>query len=358
MNSPQRVETALRRGQPDRVPIIEFVIDPKVARAAVPGCIDTSDCKDKLGMDSVGCGVVFERVRENEDGTYVDEWGVTYRQNTEVVAHPVHGPIETMADLRRYEPPDPDAPHRLGELQDVVRRYKGRRSIIFHQRAAFMWAAYLNGLDNLLANFLLEPEFASTLLDVVLEVHLAVARRAIRAGAEVIVLGDDYAHNNGPMMSPDAFDYFIAPRLKRMVDVIHEEGALVIKHTDGNIYSLLESIAACGPDAINPIEPVAGMDLATVKRLVGDRMALVGNVDCGKLLSHGSPGEVREAVRQCIADAGPGGGYLLSSSNSIHSSVKPENLVAMVEAGLEFGAYPLDAAMGALFDSTRSSSLT
>lgn len=341
MKSPERVAIALGRGQPDRIPIIEFVIDPNVARAAVPGCTDTSDCKDKLGMDSVGCGVVFERTCENDDGTYTDEWGVTYIENAEVVAHPVRGPIETMADLRAYQPPDPDAPHRLGELADVVARYKGKRSIVFHQRAAFMWAAYLNGLDNLLANFLLEPVFTAALLDMVLEVHLAVARNAIRAGVEVIVLGDDYAHNGGPMMSPDAFDHFIAPRLKRMVDVIHEEGGLVIKHTDGNIYSLLESIAACGPDAINPIEPVAGMDLATTKRLVGDRMALVGNVDCGHLLSHGTADDVRETVQKCIADAGPGGGFVLSSSNSIHSSVKPENLIAMVEAGLEFGSYPL-----------------
>ncbi len=341
MNSSERVQTALRRGQPDRVPIIEFVIDPKVAELAVPGCQDTSDCKDRLGMDGVGCGVRFDRVEDLPDGTYRDEWGVIYRENPEVVAHPVRGPIETMADLRRYDPPDPDAPHRLGELEDVVRRYKGRRAIIFHQRAAFMWAAYLNGLDNLLANLLVEPAFAEALMDMVLEVHLAIARRAVRAGVEVIVLGDDYAHNAGPMMSPEAFDHFILPRLTRMVEVIHEEGALVIKHTDGNIYPLLESIAGSGADAVNPIEPVAGMDLATTKRLVGDRMALVGNVDCGRLLSHGEPDEVRQTVRQCILDGGPGGGYCLSSSNSIHSSVRPENLVAMVEAGLEFGTYPL-----------------
>ena len=341
MNSPERVETALRRGQPDRVPIVEFVIDPKVAHAAVPDCADESDCKDRLGMDSVGCGARFDPVEEREDGTYVDEWGVTYRRNPEVVAHPVAGPIETMADLRRYEPPDPNAPHRLGDLEDVVRRYKGRRAIIFHQRAAFMWSAFLNGLDNLLANFLLEPAFSEALLDRVLEVHLAIARRAVRTGAEVIVLGDDYAHNAGPMMSPEAFDHFILPRLKRMVDVIHEEGALVIKHSDGNMYPLLESIVASGADAINPIEPVAGMDLATTKRLVGDRMALVGNVDCGRLLSHGTTEEVRQTVRQCILDGGPGGGYMLCSSNSIHSSVNPANLVAMVQAGLEFGTYPL-----------------
>ncbi|MDP6416864.1 MAG: uroporphyrinogen decarboxylase family protein, partial [Gammaproteobacteria bacterium] len=218
------------------------------------------------------------------------------------------------------------------------------RAIIFHQRAAFMWSAFLNDIDNLLMNMVLEPDFAEALMDMVLEVHIVIARRAVRAGADVIVLGDDYAHNAGPMMSPELFDKMIRPRLKRMVDVIHEEGAMVIKHSDGNLYPILESIVSCGADGLNPIEPVAGMDLARVKRLVGHRVALVGNVDCGHLLSHDTPEQVRQAVRQCIVDAGSSGGYLLCSSNSIHSSCKPENLRAMVEAGLEFGKYPLECA--------------
>ena len=73
MTSTERVHTALNRGEPDRVPIIEFVIDPNVARATVPGCIDESDCKNQLGMDSVGCGVQYLQVKQNDDSTYVDE---------------------------------------------------------------------------------------------------------------------------------------------------------------------------------------------------------------------------------------------------------------------------------------------
>ena len=342
MNSVERVAAALHRQEPDRVPVLEFVIDPRVAEAAVPGCADVADCMDRLGMDAVGTGVAYRPVERHGDGSWTDEWGVLYRPGPEVLSHPVKGPISSMADLRAFEPPDPDAPHRLGDLPDLVRRYKGRRAILFHQRAAFMWSAYLNGLDNLLANMLVEPDFAAALMDMVLEVHLAVARRAIRAGAETIVLGDDYAHNSGPMMSPDLFRRLILPRLKRMVDVIHEEGAIALKHTDGNLNPILDDLASCGADALNPIEPLAGMDLATAKRLVGDRVALVGNVDCGRLLPHGTPEQVRQTVRKCILDAGPGGGGAVSSSNSIHSTCKPENLVAMVQAVHEFGAYPID----------------
>lgn len=342
MNSQERVLTAVRRQQPDRVPIIELVIDPKVAKAAVPDCTDVADCMDKLNIDSVSCGVEFGAVEHRQDGTWIDEWGVTYKSGPEVVSHPVAGPISSMSDLRGYKPPDPDAPGRLGLLPEMVGRYKGSRAIIFHQRAAFMWSAYLNGIDNLLMNMMLEPALVTALMDMVLEINIAVARRAVRAGADVITLGDDYAYNTGPMMSPELFEQMIQPRLKRMVKVIHEEGAVVIKHSDGNLYPVLESIVSCGIDCLNPIEPVAGMDLAAVKKLVGHRVALAGNVDCGQLLPHGTIEQVRQAVRQCIIDGGPGGGYLLCSSNSVHSSCNPENLKAMVQAGLEFGGYPLE----------------
>jgi uroporphyrinogen decarboxylase len=157
----------------------------------------------------------------------------------------------------------------------------------------------------------------------------------------VIVLGDDYASNQGPLMSPAVFKQFILPRLRRMIDMIHDEGAFCIKHSDGNLYSLLDMIVDARPDGINPIEPVAGMELKKVKQLVGDRVCLSGNIDCGHLLPHGTEEQVAHAVRQAIADAAPGGGYILSSSNSIHSSCNPANLVAMVRAAKAYGAYPL-----------------
>jgi uroporphyrinogen decarboxylase len=296
---------------------------------------------DRLGMDSVGCGASFEKVREGPDGSYVDEWGVTYKSNAEVVAHPICGPIKTLADARAYTAPPPDAPHRLGSLAELVERYKGKRAIFFHHRAAFMWAAYLMGIDSILMNFLAEPETVEITMDKVLRCNMAIVRRAIRAGAEVIILGDDYASNHGPMMSPATFAHFILPRLKKMIDMIHDEGALCIKHTDGNIYAIMDMIIAAGPDALNPIEPLAGMELKKVKQLVGEKACLMGNIDCGRLLPHGTAEEVRQTVRQAIVDAGSGGGYIVSSSNSFHSSCQPGNLVAMVEAVKEFGNYPL-----------------
>jgi uroporphyrinogen decarboxylase len=339
MNSVERVHTALRLGQPDRVPILEFGVDENIARAAAPGCRDVADCLDRLDLDGVSCGAQFEIVSQNADGSYTDEWGVSYMPSIELVSHPIRGPIETLADARDYNPPDPAAPHRLGKLPDLVARYKGKRAICFHHRAAFMWSAYLMGLDNILMNMLAEPDLVELTMGKVLDVNMEVVRRAIRTGAEVIILGDDYAGNTGPMMSPKHFRQFILPPLTKMITMIHEEGALCIKHSDGDLYPLLDMLVSAGPDGINPIEPVAGMELKRVKQLVGHKVCLAGNIDCGRLLPNGEPEEVRASVRQAILDAAPGGGYILTSSNSIHSSCNPDNFVAMVRACHEFGVY-------------------
>ncbi|MBI4244184.1 MAG: hypothetical protein HY606_08860 [Planctomycetes bacterium] len=340
MTSYERVKATLELKEPDRVPILEFFIDPRVARAACPDAADIPDFVEKMDMDGIGCGAFFKKVSEQGE-TYVDEWGVTYKSGMEMVSHPIKGPISSFEDLRAYSPPDPEDSGRLGKLPEMVCRFKGRRAIVFHHRAAFMWSAYLMGLDNLLMSFLSDPKLANAILDMVVEVNEVVIRRAIRAGADIVVLGDDYATNIGPLMSPELFCKFLLPRLRRVVNAIKEEGAYCIKHSDGNIYALLDMIIDTGIDGLNPIEPVAGMDIGVVKAKYGKRVCLIGNIDCGYLLSHGSVEDVERAVKECIAKASIGGGHIISSSNSIHSSVKPENFIAMIHATEKYGKYPI-----------------
>lgn len=336
--SSERVRAALTGAQVDRVPIVEFVVDPKVAFALMPGARDVAEACDHLGLDSVGSLAKFLRVAEG-DGKFVDEWGVTYGAGPHVVAHPVRGPITGRDDLARWTPPDPDAPYRFEALRDVVARYKGKRAILFHHRVAFMYSAFLVGLDRLLELFYEDPGFVHELFERVVTVNERIIRNAIRAGAEVVSLGDDYASNQAPLFSPRMFREFVLPYLQRVVNAIHEEGALAVKHTDGNIWPILADIVNTGVDGLHPLEPVAGMDLGEVKRAFGDRVCLIGNIDCGELLCSGTTEEVETAVREAIRVAAPGGRYMLSSSNSVHAGVKPENYKAMIEAGRRYGDY-------------------
>jgi uroporphyrinogen decarboxylase len=115
----------------------------------------------------------------------------------------------------------------------------------------------------------------------------------------------------------------------------------VIKHTDGDLWPIIDMIIDSGISCLDPIDPQAGMDLTEVKEKYGDRVALKGNVDCAQTLSYGTVEEVIAETKEVIRKGGPGGGFILSSSNSIHASVKPENYMAMLDTLREYGRYPL-----------------
>jgi uroporphyrinogen decarboxylase len=101
---------------------------------------------------------------------------------------------------------------------------------------------------------------------------------------------------------------------------------------------LLDDLLTLGFDALHPLEP-GPMDIEAVKRDYGDRLCLVGNIDLHYTLTLGTPEEVDAEVKQRIETIGMGGGYMISSANSITSYCKIENVRAMIEAIRKYGAY-------------------
>lgn len=227
----------------------------------------------------------------------------------------------------------------------AVERFKGERAIVFLGHDAFEFSHYLRGMENLLMDYVLDPGFAQRVARIVMDYKRRVLERAAEVGADILCTGDDYAHNRAPIMSPEHFERFVLPYLKEAVGVAKGSGLPFMKHTDGCLWPILDMIVGAGIDILDPVEPVAGMDIGRVKEAYGDRIALAGNVDCGHLLPHGTAEEVVEAVKETLAKGAVGGGLILASSNSIHPAVKPENYRAMVDAARKYGRYPLSPDM-------------
>lgn len=123
--------------------------------------------------------------------------------------------------------------------------------------------------------------------------------------------------------------------------MLFKKGGYVIKHTDGDITSTIDMIIDTGIDGIDPVDPQAGMDIGEVRKRYGHRVCIKGNVDCGYTLTDGSDREVVRGVKSCISKAARGGGYILSSSNSIHAKVNPKIFLTMIRTTKEFGKYPI-----------------
>jgi uroporphyrinogen decarboxylase len=339
LTSVERVMRTLRREQPDRIPHFEWIIDRKVREAICPGCT-LEEFTVRMDLDAILTGPDFKKEQVGPQ-RFRNEWGVVVEYTGEEHSFPVAGPIHSVDDLDRYEPPDPHAPGRYDSLKRIVERYKGKLAIGVHLNDVFSIPRYLVGFEGLMIALVEQPELVRRLVDLSVQINLEMAREVARCGADFVFTGDDYASTAGPLISPTMFRDVFFPGLKRVVGGFKELGLPVIKHTDGNIMPLVEMILDSGVDCLDPIDPVAGMDIGLMKQQYGLRVALKGNVDCAYTLTFGTEGEVVEETKQVIRKAAEGGGLILSSSNSIHSSVKPGNYLAMWNAIRMYGNYPI-----------------
>ena len=340
MTSEERIFRVLRRQEPDRVPHFEWVVDRRARDALCPGCKDHNDFAVQMGHDAVLVDPIFEKKRVGAN-RWLSEWGYVTQDSPEEHGIEVESPIKTMADFERYTPPDPHLPERFTAVEAALQTYGGDKAVIVHLNDIFSLPRYLMGMQDLLMAIVTEPEVVQGLVEMSVKVNLELAKEVAARGAKIVYTGDDYAYNKGPLMSPNHFRQFFYPGLCRVVQGYKELGLYVIKHTDGNLWPIIDMIVDSGIDCLDPIDPQAGMNLAEVKAKYGDRIALKGNVDCAHLMSFGSPEEVVEATKEALRQGAPGGGYILSSSNSIHSAVKPENYKALLDTLNAYGRYPL-----------------
>jgi len=189
----------------------------------------------------------------------------------------------------------------------------------------------------------LYPDLYARYLDAQLPQTLLFLQAQVEHGVDAIIGGEDWAGKNGPLISPRHYRQLVIPRLQTLVRECHRLGVLFIKHTDGDITRVEEDLLVeSGIDAYQAIEPQAGMDIAKLKQRYGQHLTLMGNVDCAHLLTFGTTEQVQAETRRIIQAAAPGGGFVLTSSNSIHSGVPVENYLAMLEANRRFGQYPIE----------------
>ena len=338
MTGRERVLAALHRAPVDRTPVMEMAIDWKVMRGL--GYRRYLDMIEGLDLDGVSVNQVlyllgWRRFVLPYVKYYTDEWGVRARLAGELLPVPVGHPAPTSADLDRLRPPDPAKSPLLDAIRYVRRRVPDR-AVIMLSRNDFAASWFLCGMDVLLMSYIDEPAFADRLVEMVSDYYTRFLRLAVRAGVDVVFLTDDYAFKTGTLMSREHFSRFVLPWLTRGVAAVHDAGGRCVKHTDGDISGVIDLIVGTGIDGLGPLEPAAGNDLAEIHNRWGDRVAVVGNVDVD-LLSRGTPDEVTAVTRALVGALSARGGHILSSGNTITSSVRPENFRAMVSAGREAG---------------------
>jgi len=230
---------------------------------------------------------------------------------------------------------------RTGDINVLRRLAKdgvGRRYLLCGEADGTMAIPTGQNMVEVSARLFEHPDEVKQELDRAADAAIEWGRQQIEAGAECLTMCADYCFNQGPFLSPPMFAEFVTPYLHRIVEAHKANGAYVIKHTDGNIMPILDQLVAAGPNGLHSLDPQAGVDIAEVKRLYGDRICLCGNVNCGKLQT-GTDEEVIQDAIYSITHGKPGGGYIFCTSNVAFKGMELRRYMMILEVRQKYGRY-------------------
>jgi uroporphyrinogen decarboxylase len=245
------------------------------------------------------------------------------------------GLIQTEADLRLLELPNPYDDALYTEAETFVSR-KGDYSCWFITRIGVMPAMLSMGIEGFSLALYDNRPFLEEVLGRYSDWAVIVAERVCQMGFDVFVSTDDVAFKTAPFFSPSVFQELVLPHFRRVAEKITIPWII---HSDGNILPFLDDLVSLNIAGLHPLEKGA-MDIRAVKRRYGDGLCLLGNIDLN-ILGMGTPEDVDQEVRELIRDVGPGGGYIVTSGNSLAGYLQPENVLALSKAVQKYGQYPL-----------------
>ena len=336
MNSRERVAMALRREQPDRVPHCEVAVDRALAMRIMDwgdpvsqahnieanwySVAESKELARRLSLDNISCimrAPVYAEKLPGQDGRlfYGD------------------GMIKTEADLDILELPDPTEDSFYDEARAFVAEKEDFSAWVVTRIGIFPTILSM-GLENFSLSLFENRDFVEAVLDRYCNWIEAVAERVCALDFDVFVSTDDMAFKTAPYFSPEIFKELVLPRYQRVAEKITLPWVV---HSDGNLLPFLDDLVEVGITGLHPLEKGA-MDIRDVKKRYGDRLCLLGNLDLN-ILGMGTREDVRDEVRGLIEDVGPGGGYIITSGNSLAGYLLPENVLAFSEAVLEYGEY-------------------
>jgi uroporphyrinogen decarboxylase len=381
LTSRERVQAVLNHEIPDRVPIVlgasnatgislptyrkikqllgvqseeKYLYDwPELGAALLDEVVLERLHSDVRGVHDREPAWVREKNRTREPGSpYFNSWGVGSVEGDPETWFPAIHPLadtHSIDDIESYPWPDMNDPTRVAHVKAEAQKLadENKYAILATPWLAFpLERAYaMQRLDRFMLNLGRYPDFAEALLRKIADLCKTLMGhflREIGENIDMIKIGDDLGMQNSLLMSPKMYRQIVKPIHADYISFIksHTKAKLFF-HTDGDVFPLIPDFIDIGVDILNPIQTSAGKmsDLEELKKQFGKNIIFCGGIDTHRILPFGTPEEVRGEVKRVIEILGQGGGYMLASVHTILPDVPAENVLAMVDAAVEFGAY-------------------
>ena len=347
-----RIICAFEHRKADRLPVFDIVNKPDM----YPKLLGVENFESRgrptvqlaklLGMDAVTVHsasytcLIPPRDRFDTQDTFTDRFGLKCRVTD--TSWPLgmgmdHFEVdeELIERVRAVKFADED----IREVREGIDEAGDELAVFGSVRGTFGFLFILLGLENLSMALFEEEDLLRELIEISTDYWTEVGLKLIEAGCTALFVANDMGMNGRTLISPAQLREFFFPAMRRQFKAWKDAGGRILLHSCGNVDPVLEDLADAGIDALNNIQVRAGMDLADVKRRIGDRVALVGNVDATGIMCQPDQSLIADAIQKVVDTAGGDGGLIIATDHSFHGAVPIENVKFFIEKAKELGRF-------------------
>lgn len=345
MTSRERLLAAARLERVDRVPVSPFGLGHLSPRGALAEeLIRETDPFLTAGIGSpfFGRALKTETFSEGDRTTTIFHTPKgdlrQVRQRTEITSATIEFPLRTADDIEKllsvpYVPAEPDPTGFLEWKQRI-----GEEALVLAGiGTAVCFPANLFSPEDFCLLWADAPEAMQDLVRVAADRLNAFIDKACTLGVtEFRLVGGEYVTTQ---LGPAAVPSLLSEPDAEVMSIIHRHGGIVYYHNHGPMMRYLPALAALDIDFLDPLEgpPYADTDLREARRILGDRICMVGNLDDMEVIESCSESEIRRLGAERLEAAGTRGFCLGGTASGTYGERAARNFMALVEVAEEFG---------------------
>ncbi len=258
-----------------------------------------------------------------------DAFGVIWDRSVDKDIGVVETPVLPEPTLKGYTFPNPQDGRFFKDIPARIGKYPDRFRVFYIGFSLFERAWTLRGMENLLLDFIDNPEFVHDLFTTIADYNIAMVRKAVTYDIDAVYFGDDWGQQHGLIMGKPFWDDFIKPQLKRMYGAVRSADKFQMIHSCGDVDELFDDLIDCGLQCFNPFQPEV-MDTSALLKQYRGRLAFHGGLSTQHTLPYGTEEEVRKESQRLLEE-GRNGSYIFAPSHAVEDDVPLPNILAFID---------------------------